>query len=121
MSPFERLMNSISSFFIRFLGGPPSPIAQNRCIDEELRELREEIFVTFDGEPVLRAAIDRERAAEEGVDVIVTVLGLLAAVGVSDTQINAQMERVGVKLDAKTHKTHYVDAVSGKITRRSQL
>jgi hypothetical protein len=120
LHPLIHLTQSVPAFFRRFLGGPPSINAQNPCIDEELRELRAELYVEYhagSGRGVVRDDIDTQRVAEEGWDVIVTVLGMMDAAGVTPEQIDAQAAYVAAKLDAKTTFSHRVDPVTGKITR----
>lgn len=58
---------------------------------------------------------DLGSAAHEGVDVIVTVLNTLNAMGLNLEQIEAAMEDVIAKNDAKTYRTHEV--VNGIIER----
>jgi NTP pyrophosphatase (non-canonical NTP hydrolase) len=60
---------------------------------------------------------DTDAAAEEAVDVIVTMLGLARVAGCTEAQLTHAVEMVCAKNDAKTHETHVVDDESGKITR----
>jgi len=78
-----------------------------------LRVLTEEYYETVE------AALtdDVEELAEEGADLIVTLMGTLMARGVDLESLEAAMRRVAAKNDAKTHTTHHVNS-AGKIARR---
>lgn len=60
---------------------------------------------------------NKQHAAEEAVDVIVVMLAALASVDAIG-YINVAVDGVIAKNAAKTHNTHFVSPVTGKITRR---
>lgn len=54
---------------------------------------------------------------EEGADLIVTLMGVLMSRGIPIEDLEAAMEKVAAKNDAKTHETHAINR-SGKIARK---
>ena len=106
--PLRDLARSTFAFYRRFDVQPELEPA-TLVLQEEVDEL-------------IEAAHDKEgtqRVAEEAADVIVTVIGLCDAAGVSVDEIIAQVYAVIKKNDAKTHETHQVNA-AGKIARRTE-
>lgn len=106
--PLRDLAKSTLAFYARFDVQPQLDPA-TLVLQEEVDEL---IEAAHDGEGV-------QRVAEEAADVLVTVIGLCDAAGVSVDDLVTQMYAVIDKNDAKTHKTHAVNA-AGKIARRTE-
>ena len=61
---------------------------------------------------------DIPHAAEEAADVLVTVVGMAMAAGVTEAQLNAAVQIVIDKNDGKTQETHYLCQHTGKIRRK---
>lgn len=111
--PFHTLVQSTLAFYERF-GVTPTLSGATSVFREEVGEFIEAAHLAA-ASPV-HTSPQHEHAAEEAADVIVTVIGLCAAAGVTPDMLIAQMVRVAAKNDAKTHATHvYAD---GKIRRR---
>lgn len=104
--PLRDLIASTLAFYARFDVTPQLEPA-TKVFQEEVNEFIEAAH-----------ADDVTHTAEEAADVIVTVIGLCTAAGVSPDQIIDQMYAVIAKNDAKTHETHMINA-NGKIARRS--
>jgi len=104
--PLRALAASTLAFYDRF-GVTPQPQPAERVFREEVEELIE----------AARAGDDPAHIAEEAADVIVTVIGLCTAVGVTPARLEEAIFAVARKNDAKTHETHAVDE-NGKISRR---
>lgn len=107
MNGIARLWNSTKELHERFGVYPPLTIRVIRVFLEETRE-------------VVQAALleDGDSLACEIADNIVTALALGIARGVALEQIEAAIERVAAKNDAKTHETHQLNA-AGKIARKA--
>ena len=106
--PLRALIRSTLEFYARF--------EVTFDVEDAIRNFQEEV-----GE-VIAAARDGGNTghiAEEAADVMVTVIGVCEAAGVSMEDVIAQVYKVAAKNDAKTHETHVY--VNGKITRRSLL
>jgi NTP pyrophosphatase (non-canonical NTP hydrolase) len=103
--PLRDLIRSTLSFYERF-GWQPLTNDAIRVFEEEVREVTE---AAQDG-------TDKNHIAEEAADVIVTLIGVCQAAGVTPDQLIEQLHVVVAKNDAKNHDTHvYTD---GKIRRR---
>ncbi|MEZ4670292.1 MAG: MazG nucleotide pyrophosphohydrolase domain-containing protein [Anaerolineae bacterium] len=103
--PLRDLMRSTLEFYARF-DWQPEVEGAVKVFQEEVGEL---IEAATDG-------TNHDHIAEEAADVLVTVIGVCAAAGVTPDQLIRQLYRVVDKNNAKTHDTHiYVD---GKIRRR---
>ncbi len=103
--PLRDLMHSTLDFYERF-GWQPVAEDAIRVFEEEVREVTE---AAQDG-------TDKNHIAEEAADVIVTLIGVCHATGVTPEQLIEQLYVVVAKNDAKNHDTHvYTD---GKIRRR---
>lgn len=83
--------------------------SQTPLIHEETRE--------FIGEATA-LDVDREKLANEAVDVMVVVMGMLQLHSVGYDEFEAAILRTVEKNDGKTADTHYLDTMTGKITRR---
>jgi NTP pyrophosphatase (non-canonical NTP hydrolase) len=105
--PLRDLIHSTLAFYARFNVQPQLDTA-TRVFQEEVGEF---IEAAHDGD-------DLTHTAEEAADVIVTVIGLCAAAGVSPDKLIEQMYAVCAKNDAKTPATHEVNA-NGKISRKA--
>lgn len=81
-----------------------------RLCAEEFREL-------IHASAFASMGLGRKPVLEESVDLLVVVLGLLTAHGLTENDLMQAIDTVIVKNDSKTHETHYVDS-NGKITRR---
>jgi NTP pyrophosphatase (non-canonical NTP hydrolase) len=106
--PLRDLIRSTLDFYARFGVTQHTPDAL-RNFQEEVNELIE----------AAEAGTDPDHTAEEAADVIVTIVGVCQAAGVSPERLIAQLYAVIAKNDAKTHVTHVV--ADGKIRRRSSL
>ena len=106
--PLRDLARSTLAFYQRF-GVQPELEPATLVLQEEVDEL---IEAAHDNEQT-------ERVAEEAADVMVTVIGLCDAAGVSIDDIVSQVYAVIDKNDAKTHETHHINA-AGKIARRTE-
>lgn len=106
MDSLKHLWDSSEAFYKRFDSYPPSTTGMLRVLHEEAYE-------------VIEAALtdDPGVLADEAADLIVTIMGTLMARGVPLAELEAAMERIAAKNDAKTHETHHVNDV-GKIARR---
>src|SRR5690349_24317606 len=103
--PLRDLIRSTLAFYDRF-GWQPLTNDAIRVFEEEVREVTE---AAQDG-------TDKNHIAEEAADVIVTLIGVCQATGVTPDQLIEQLYGVIAKNDAKNHDTHiYKD---GKIRRR---
>jgi NTP pyrophosphatase (non-canonical NTP hydrolase) len=103
--PLRDLIRSTLGFYERF-GWQPLTNDAIRVFEEEVREVTE---AAQDG-------TDKNHIAEEAADVIVTLIGVCQATGVTPDQLIEQLYAVIAKNDAKNHDTHvYTD---GKIRRR---
>lgn len=103
--PLRDLIRSTLRFYERF-GWQPLTNDAIRVFEEEVREVTE----------AAQAGIDKNHIAEEAADVIVTLIGVCQATGVTPDQLIEQLYAVIAKNDAKNHDTHiYTD---GKIRRR---
>lgn len=103
--PLRDLIRSTLDFYARFGVTQETPSAL-RNFQEEVNELIE----------AAQAGTDRDHIAEEAADVIVTIVGVCDAAGVSPERLIDQLYAVIAKNDAKTHATHVV--ADGKIRRR---
>lgn len=103
----RHLWESSAEFYQRFNCYPPETHALLRVMNEEYFELIEAAF-----------AGDNHALADEAADLIVTIMGTLMSCGVSLDGLEAAIERVAAKNDAKTHETHFIDQ-NGKIARRN--
>lgn len=110
----SHLWHSSADLYQRFGMATPNTSAQLRVVHEECYELtqaaHEYEFAKGMG----------DRVTEEAADVIVTVMGVLMSCGVTYHELASAINRVAAKNDAKTHETHYVSEVTGKITRRGK-
>lgn len=101
---FDALVKSTSDFYKRFNRKPTLTEAQ-RIFLEEVGEFLEAV-----------AESDSFHIAEEAADVIVTIIGMLTAAGVTLQEFEAAMGYVATKNELKTHETHeYRD---GKIRKK---
>jgi hypothetical protein len=97
--------------------------AQLRCVAEEHFEFQHAATQSRDlqmfaaGPDHLLWTDVAEAAAEEAVDVIVTMMGVLQNLGVGYETIAKAMYAVAEKNDAKTNETHAVNK-NGKIARK---
>ena len=104
--PLRDLIQSTLAFYERF-GVKPQLEAATLVFEEEVDEF---IEAAHDN-------TDKDHIAEEAADVFVTVIGLCEAAGVPHEKLIEQIYAVIEKNDAKTHKTHAINA-SGKIARK---
>jgi NTP pyrophosphatase (non-canonical NTP hydrolase) len=104
--PLRDLAQSTYNFFRRF-EVTPQPQSASQNFKEEVNELLE----------AAAAGQDREHVAEEAADVVVTIIGLYASVGIGIDELVEQIYHVIEKNNAKTHETHI--HLDGKIRRRS--
>jgi hypothetical protein len=109
MSKFAALWRSTVDLHRRFRGPDfrPTSAGAINAFDSEVEELREaatqkHLFVVI----------------EEGVDVIVTVLGVMLAHGAMLEDVESMMEAVCRKNDAKTWATHELNPDNDRIMRR---
>lgn len=106
--PYRDLAESTLAFMQRF-GVQPADVALDdhvRNFHEEVRELTE----------AAQAGDDAGHIAEEAADVLVTLINVCFAAGLTLDQMVEGVYRVAAKNDGKTHETHAV--VDGKIRRR---
>lgn len=103
--PLRDLAHSTLDFYARFGVTQETPSAI-RNFQEEVDEFVE----------AAQAGDDPDHTAEEAADVMVTIIGVCEAAGVSPERLIAQMYAVVAKNDAKNHATHVVR--DGKIRRR---
>lgn len=101
------LWNSTNSLHDRF-GVQPSVQVQITMILEETTE-------------VIRAALfeTKQDAAQEIADCIVVALGMAMALDISLDEVMAGIRAVIDKNDRKSDATHYLNTITGKITRRT--
>lgn len=100
------LWSSTQKFYERFGVYPPDFNGQKAAFEEEVQEL------------LYALARQGTRASvEEGVDVLVTVIGLLMSQHITLPFFIAAMEHVRIKNDRKSWKTHFINS-AGKIARR---
>lgn len=107
--PLRDLIDSTLAFYQRF-DVQPQLEAATLVFEEEVDEF-------------IEAAHDntsRIHIAEEAADVIVTVIGLCEAAGVTGDELVEQIYAVIAKNDAKTHDTHEINT-NGKIARRKSV
>lgn len=107
--PLRDLIHSTLAFYRRFDAHPQLEPA-TLVFEEEVDEF---IEAAHDNH-------DKTHIAEEAADVMVTVIGLCHAAGVTGDQLIEQIYAVIAKNDAKTHDTHAVNP-EGKIARRSRV
>lgn len=105
-----RLWQSSAGLYRRFSMPAPDTKAQLRVFAEEAYEFTE---------ATLCPEGFGENVVEEGVDVIVTLMGVLMSRGVALYTLTQAMERVAQKNDSKTHETHHINS-NGKIARRGK-
>lgn len=103
--PLRALAASTQAFYDRFHVKPETDDAI-RVLEEEVHELIE----------AARVGESSQHIGEEAADVMVTVLGVCFAAGLSVEDVVQQMARVVAKNDAKTPETHA--QVDGKIRRK---
>ena len=117
MSALEQLWASTAALYERFgLDAITTPPAKRRRIFmEEATELVEAsvIEVEYQFEEYSHGV------SREAADVVVTVIGLLQAHGISLEQFTEAVSSVVEKNDAKTLDTH--ELVNGKITRKAVI
>ncbi|MEM6284229.1 MAG: MazG nucleotide pyrophosphohydrolase domain-containing protein [Chloroflexota bacterium] len=104
--PLRDLIRSTLAFYERF-GVTPKLEAATLVFSEEVDEF---IEAAHDAESI-------DHIAEEAADVLVTVIGLCDAAGVSQDVLIEQIYAVIRKNDAKTWDTHEINA-EGKIARK---
>ncbi len=102
----HRLWESSVDFYQRFDLFPPETKGMLRVFTEEYYE-------------TVEAALTGENndLAEEGADLIVTLIGVLVSRGISIEHLEAAMDKVAAQNDAKTHLTHAINS-AGKIARK---
>ncbi len=103
--PLRQLAASTQAFYDRF-GVIPMPEDAIPVFEEEVRELIEAV----------RQGDTATHIGEEAADVIVTVLGVCFAAGLTIDDLITQIDAVIRKNDAKTSETHAV--IDGKIRRK---
>lgn len=109
--PLRELARSSLEFLRRFgqEPGPHTPVDSHiRNMEEEVREFSE----------AARARTDPAHIAEEAADIMVTVINVCYAAGLTIDQIVEGVYQVAAKNDAKTHETHVFSG--GKIRRRQR-
>jgi NTP pyrophosphatase (non-canonical NTP hydrolase) len=116
MNALKQLDRSTAELYARFgLNANTTPASvRRRIFMEEVLELVE-ASVACDEWSVVDHPAPVGITLQEGADVIVTVIGLLQAHNIEYDALEAAIERVIAKNDAKTHETH--ELVNGKITR----
>lgn len=106
MNVLRRVWSSTQSLHERFGVFPPKTVQVIPVFLEECREL------------VQAALLENEQqVAREAADVIVTVLGMCMARGVTLEAVEAAMWETAVKNDGKTRATHSINS-NGKIARK---
>ncbi len=103
--PLRMLAASTQAFYERF-GVRLEAADAIRVFEEEVGELIEAV----------RDGDSSQHIGEEAADVIVTVLGVCFAAGLSIEDVVQQVNRVVLKNDAKTTDTHAL--IAGKIRRK---
>lgn len=111
----DRLWQSSADLYARFNMATPNTLDQLRVVHEECYELTQAAHEYQFGKGM------GDHVTEEAADVIVTVMGVLMSCGATYAELASAIGRVAAKNDAKTHETHAVSEVTGKITRRSKL
>lgn len=115
MSELQQVWNSSTGLIQRFFGDKkPTLKAALTKLNEELDELKEELFLMADG-----ATINHDRVAKEAADVFVTLINTLYASGVTAEAFTYEIACTVAKNDAKTHETHYINA-QGLIARKPE-
>jgi len=110
LHPFDRLILSTRAFHDRF-GTSQSTYEILLKVMEEVGEVIEECFRP-DG------LVNRDSLARESVDVMVTLIGLCNAAGISSDDLYNVMHQIASKNDAKIPgKTHDINPDTGKIER----
>jgi hypothetical protein len=104
------LWASTDSLHRRFGKYPPKVMQTLKVFDEEIIEFGDEVLAAGDD-------FDPAKVAEEAVDVMVTVLATLSALGIRREQLDQAVQKVIAKNNAKDHTTHYIRE-DGKIARR---
>lgn len=111
--PFVEMWESTRELHARFRGAPPSTQGAMNAFVSELAEFNEEVFPVEDP--------SNARLAEEGVDVIVTLMGVLQSRGVTLAALHQAMVTVINKNDAKTSDTHWLNPANDRILKQGRL
>lgn len=112
MDALRQLWESTANFQKRFgLDERFNMDAQMRCVNEELAEFQSAAYQNW------YMKIGKADMAKEASDVIVTVLGVLMASGVTYEVLERFMNDTALKNDAKTHDTHAINE-NGKVSRK---
>lgn len=112
---FMLLWSSTNAFRQRFdMDKTATPLAQMRCIHEELAEFECEFYQYHCKRSIFHS---RDHAAKEAADLMVTIMGALMSMGVTLHDIEAAMLEIARKNDAKTSETHAMDS-NGKVSRK---
>lgn len=106
---FYRLWGSTEAFHQRFNLYPPETFKALRVLAEEHYEVTEAALVK-----------SKDQLAEEGADLVVTLMGVLMSRGVSIDDFEKAMSNVANKNDAKTFANYEINS-AGKISRKSKI
>lgn len=114
----KNLWDSSKNFWYRFYTTRPRLDTGHAVFVEEVREFLDEVNAIIDGTD---EADTIQKMMEEGADVMVTMIMCMLGAGGTWEQLETAINNVCLKNDAKTHDTHAINPIDGKITRKSKL